>query len=114
MADKFAMRPRSTRNKHGDKPSYTPVRAKVVDTGRARAVKHGLYSNLYSIRDTVRYQGRMQSIGHGPRPRSTEGMGTRKRPMAKSVAFRGKPQPVAGPVKDGQLLAAMRAHDTIK
>jgi hypothetical protein len=74
----FAKRARSNRNQHGDKPSYMPVRAKVVDTGRAQAIKHGLYSNLYSIRDSVTYQGRIQSIGRGPRPSSTEGMGMRK------------------------------------
>jgi hypothetical protein len=40
------------RNQHGDKPSYMPVRAKVVDTGTP-TVKHGRYSNLYSIRGAM-------------------------------------------------------------
>jgi hypothetical protein len=63
MAVKFAKRA-GHRNQHGDKPSYMPVRAKVVDTGTP-TVKHGRYSNLYSLRG-INLSSRLGSV-----PRST-------------------------------------------
>jgi hypothetical protein len=50
----------SNRNKHGDKPSYVPIRSKVVSTGTP-VIKHGRYSNLYSLRG-INLSSRLGSV----------------------------------------------------
>lgn len=86
------------RTLYGDQKESFPKLPTVDLQGHAKTIRHGRYSNLYTAGSRLR---------HVP----LESMGKRMATLGKSVAFRSAPAPIAGPAKDGQLLAAKRKKD---